>query len=497
MRRPATSSSRPHPIARIALVACLLLALIGATAGPAAAAPGKGESKAKPTRLDLDGDGRPNARDRDVDGDGRMNGSDRDVDGDRRMNGRDLNVDGDRNRNAADRDVDGDFRRNVADSDLDGDRLANDYDHDIDGDRTLNAFDADSDASGDPLIETAAATQAPADFVGLVSDDAFWGTNSDPGRSKTMAGIAATGAKTLRQGFFWSIIEPRPGEYDFWLHDGYMVAAAQANLRVLPILFDPPGFRSSRPASGAKRGTYPPASNAEFATFAAALVARYGPNGEFWRQHPELPQLPIRAWQVWNEPNIPQYWPGGPNPAAYAAMLRTVSHGIKAADPEARVITAGINESELGIKLVPFLRGMYRAGAKGSFDTLAIHPYAPASDLVSAQITRAVRQLRRAGDDARTLVTELGWATGGDSKRALVVGEAGQAALIRRTLTQLAKNRDRLRLDGVYYFNWRDVTAEAGSSDHWGLHTGLLREDGSAKPAMQALTNTTRAVTVG
>jgi hypothetical protein len=78
-----------------------------------------------------------------------------------------------------------------------------------------------------------------------------------------------------------------------------------------------------------------------------------------------------------------------------------------------------------------------------------------------------------------------------------VVSEEGQAALIRRTFTQLARYRGRLRLDGVFYFNWRDVTAPAGASDHWGLHTGLLREDGSPKPAMQALTNVTWSLTSG
>ena len=299
-----------------------------------------------------------------------------------------------------------------------------------------------------------------------------------------MAGIAGTGAQVLRQSFYWSLIEPEPGRYEYSLYDMYMTAAARANLSVLPILYNPPAFRSARPASGARRGTYPPANYTDFAVFAAALVRRYGPGGEFWRQHPELPQLPIRSWQVWNEPNIPVYWPGGPNPAEYASMLRTVGEGIKAVDPGARVITAGLNDSELGIKLVPFLRGMYRAGAKGSFDVLALHPYAPGSDLVTAQIDRAVRELRRNGDSAHTIVTELGWATGSPSKRALVVSEAGQAALIRRTLTQLARYRAQLRLDGVFYFNWRDV-GRAGiegplGPPHRSAARGRLRQ---ARPA--------------
>jgi hypothetical protein len=456
--RPLRQPSVPRAIAAIVLAWCLLAALAGASTADAKKHSKAKHTKVKISRFDLDGDGV--------------------------RNGRDRNVDGDRKRNVVDPDVDGDGRRN-------------DYDHDIDADRVLNAFDADSDASGDPFRASAASTQAPPGFVGLISDDALWGTDADPTRRGNMAAIAGTGARVLRASFHWSVIEQQPGRYDFWIYDGYVAAAANAHLTVLPVLFDPPAFRSARPLSGARRGTYPPANYADFAFFAAALVRRYGPGGEFWRLHPELPQMPIRSWQVWNEPNNPVYWPSGPNPAQYAAMLRTVGYGIKAVDPGARVITAGLNEAEVGMKLVPFLRGMYRAGAKGSFDALALHPYAPASDLVVAQVRRAVRELRRNGDGARTLVTELGWATGSPSRRALVVSEAGQAALVRRTIAALAGYRNRLRLDGVFYFNWRDVAPAPGTRDRWGLHTGLLRQDGSPKPALQAFTDITHAIGAG
>ena len=99
-----------------------------------------------------------------------------------------------------------------------------------------------------------------------------------------------------------------------------------------------------------------------------------------------------------------------------------------------------------------------------------------------------MRELRRARDDARVLVTELGWASGGPAGRAMVVGEQGQAALVRRTLPLLWRLRDRLRLDGLVYYDGRDAPADSGTRDQWGLHTGLLRADGSAKPALRAIT---------
>ena len=212
-------------------------------------------------------------------------------------------------------------------------------------------------------------------------------------------------------------------------------------------------------------------------------MRRYGPGGEFWQQHPELPQLPIRSWQVWNEPNIPVYWPSGPEPRRSTPRCCARSaQGIKAVDPGAKVVTAGLNESELGIKLVPFLEGMYRAGGEGKLRRAGAPPVrARLRPRHGADLSRAVRELRRNGDPARTLVTELGWATGSPSRRALVVSEAGQASLIRRHVTELARFRGRLRLDGIFYFNWRDVPPAPGSArplgpPHRPLPPGRLAE---------------------
>jgi hypothetical protein len=445
---------------------------------------------------DVGRDGVRNLQDENVEGDAIRNHRDRDVDGDGLRNRRDRDVDGDGLRNRRDRDVDGDGIQNRRDRDVDGDGLRNRRDDDIDGDRVWNPWDFDSDSSGDPRQKAATVlASAPPGFVGLVSDDAFWGTDADPARTATMGAIRGTGARVLRQVFSWALIEPTPGAYDFALHDGFVAAATRAGLGVLPILFDPPAFRSSRPPIGARHGTYPPASNAEFAAYARLLVERYGPGGAFWTEHPELPQAPIRSWQIWNEPNLPQYWPAGPDPAAYAAMLTAVAAAIRTVDPGARLVSAGLSDSELGIPATEFLRAMYDASAKGAFDAVAVHPYAPASDLVAQEVADVVRELRRAGDDARVLITELGWPTRGPGGGALVVSERAQAVLTARTLTQLARLRRPLRLDGVFYFNWRDAPPPPRSRDHWRLHTGLLRSDHSPKPAAAALTRAVRAIT--
>jgi len=217
------------------------------------------------------------------------------------------------------------------------------------------------------------------------------------------------------------------------------------------------------------------------------LVSRYGPGGSFWRLHPELPAVPIRAWQVWNEPSLPAYWPSGPDPAEYTRLLGVVGRAIKRVDPKADVVTAGIPDSRLGISFDNFVEGMYNAGARADFDTLAIHPYARDADGVAAAVEDARRIMNLHGDgSARIWVTELGWADAGP-RSSFTVGAAGQARRISSVLSTLVSLRYQAHLRGIVYFGWRDGAPYAPNfKDFWGLHTGLLDLSGRPKPALSA-----------
>jgi hypothetical protein len=258
--------------------------------------------------------------------------------------------------------------------------------------------------------------------------------------------------------------------------------ASVGGVRILPVLFGPPRWRSSRPRSGAARGTYPPASNQDFAAFARLLVARYGPGGELWSERPELPATPIVAWQIWNEPNIPVYWPSGPDAGEYVRMLQTVAAAIRDADPGAKIVSAALPDSALGVRYDTFLAGMYEAGALGSLDLVAINPYSRSAEGVYRILKRARDVIDRHGDDARLWVTEIGWASDGPESR-LNVGADQQAHLIGTVLPTLVHMSNPLRLKGVIYYAWQDALVYPGGRDFWGLHTGLLNLDGATKPA--------------
>ena len=330
----------------------------------------------------------------------------------------------------------------------------------------------------------------PADFIGLTAEDVSIG-DSDY-RATAWREQKEAGAGIVRITFDWTQIEPEADSYDFTAYDEEVAAAAENGMRVLPVLANPPRFWERRPAGSHRRGTYPPDPGA-MARFAAALVGRYGPDGTLFAERPELRRVPIRSWQIWNEPNLPVYWLPRPNPRRYVGLLRTVGSAIHAADPRAEVVSAGLPESRSGMSFARFVKGMYRAGGRGAFDTFAVHPYARTERGVVGAVRLARKLARRHGDRRRRVwVTEIGWSSSGP-RSPFKAGPRGQAKRIRATLKALARRRKRLRVRGVVYYNWRDYPFNvARGRDFFGLHTGLLRADGSRKFAYYAFAHTAR-----
>lgn len=344
------------------------------------------------------------------------------------------------------------------------------------------------------LVAAPARASVPRDFVGIVSDDVFAGA---PGyRDSTLSAQQGAGIGIIRQTFDWSQIERSRGRYDFSVYDAYVAAAASHGIKVLPVLFNPPSFRSSKPKRHAKPGTYFPAHYSDLGTFGAAVARRYGPNGSFWTQRPDVPKVPITAYQVWNEPNLPAYSPPKPDARKYVALLKATARGIRAAYSGAEIVTAGLPDSKLSQPNVyAFITAMYQAGARGSFNTLAVNPYAPTSGSLISKLKKVRGIMRRFHDSGASLwVTEMGWSDNGP-RYFLRVGAAGQASRIKQSIPALARARGSLKLRGFFYYSWRDGRPYAPRfQDFWGLHTGLLNLNGSAKPAFAAFKSAVAAV---
>ncbi len=187
---------------------------------------------------------------------------------------------------------------------------------------------------------------APRNFYGTNWDREI-ATAPDGVQDEAFQRMRTTGVETVRTSFRWDLAQPTEGgAFDHSITDAVVARASQRRLRVLPIVIVAPRWARIGDDTFA-----PPRDRSEYAAYLTALVGRYGPTGTFWSENPELPRLPIRAWQIWNEPHLPFQWSVGPGvdwAKGYARLLRGASRAIDDADAGAQVVLAGLsNDSPL------------------------------------------------------------------------------------------------------------------------------------------------------
>ena len=312
-----------------------------------------------------------------------------------------------------------------------------------------------------------------------------------------MRQLASGGARVLRFSLSWRAVQPDADEPYEWRGIDYLVlAAAENGIELLPKVVGSPRFaawdefRAPIDSSTARL---------RWQAFVAAAVRRYGTTGpgSFWHAArnclphsicaPDLPVRPMRAWQVWNEPNMKLFWEPRPNVAEYALLLRLTEEAIHGVDPGADVLIGGLTPGggRYGPPGTEFLADLYAStpGAAGLFDSVALHPYAehPAEVIDNVEAIRAV--MDQHGDPGGGIsVTEVGWATGGPSDSYLVVSLEEQAERLGVVMDTLSKRRARYGIRAVMPYTDHDFAYD-GSSCQWCPYAGLMTSDGGAKPA--------------
>jgi hypothetical protein len=307
--------------------------------------------------------------------------------------------------------------------------------------------------------------------------------------------MASSGVETVRTVFDWSEAQPqgRGSAFRFERTDGIVRRAALRNLEVLPIVFYAPKWaRAYR-----SRFTSPPEKRSDYVTYLAALVERYGPEGTFWSEHPELPKRPLREWQIWNEPHLPSYWDAPENgpfgyARAYPLLLRASYDIVKSLDPGAKVVMAGITQ-----RAWEEIEVLYQRGIKGYFDVAALQIF-PQTIKRAIKATRFFRDaLRRRGDGRKPIyLTEITWPASKGRTEGIKYQRqetpSGMATKLSQMYSAMVTRRRALGVGRVFWYTWSSPYGRGGSIFNY---AGLQRFDDDgfvAQPALDAYQSSAR-----
>jgi hypothetical protein len=339
----------------------------------------------------------------------------------------------------------------------------------------------------------AAKRKVPRGWLGTTADGPF-----DP-RSREWNRMDRAGVESVRTAFHWARLQPYPSAdavppqlasrfgdvagvpTDFTSTDTIVKAAARRRMDLLPVVEWTPDWAAALPGDVKS----PPARPEDVSRIFSTLVGRYGPNGTLWQEHPKLPRRPIRTWQVYNEPNLKGYWSIQPFAQSYVATLRAAEQGIHSADTAATVVLAGLTNMSWTA-----LDAIYAAGAIGSFDAVAIHPYTERPDDV-VRILRYARDVTvRYGDgEVPIWVTEFGSpAAAGKFPRVppwAAFTEAGQARSLGQVLRRFVAARKELRIGRVFWYTWLSIEGRGRVFDYSGLRR-IRRGQKVNTPALSA-----------
>lgn len=332
----------------------------------------------------------------------------------------------------------------------------------------------------------------------------FWGAVPQSGLTdEQFQRLSRGGVESTRMPISWEHVQPtQGGSFDWKGVDDQVEAASKAGIKVLPFLTGAPAWavpRATVPQSGGlKAPAHLPVSGAGRAgwiAFLTASVARYGPNGSFWNEHPGVPKIPLRKWQIWNEPNF-KYFVARPNPAEYGKLVKVSYNTLKAADPGAQVILAGLFSRPKGSRdartgkhkslnwyASDFVERMYKTtpGVKSKFNGVALHPYTIfAKELpeVSEELRKVLQANRDGGKGL--WVTELSWSSQPKTGSNLFgKGLSGQARELRKAFSILRGKQAKWKLKSVFWFSVDDVAGACNFCNG----SGLFGEGFEPKPS--------------
>ncbi|MFN8124044.1 MAG: hypothetical protein U0237_16660 [Thermoleophilia bacterium] len=372
------------------------------------------------------------------------------------------------------------------------------------------------------LAAAAALTVIPASGMGAIAalqDDRLAATPlaDIPAR---LDAAKATGVRVARVDLFWNEIaptqpanptDPNDPAYDWRTSDAKIQGYLDRGITVLVSVYSSPTWATGGlKADDSQYNPFAPAAGT-YGPFMQAVATRY--SGSFTPAGRSTPLGRVRLIEVWNEPGIEEFLrnaDGSSQVPTYLRLLREAYPAVKAGNPSAIVI-AGVasprsSDGDGNVGSRTWLRRIAGAPLSVKFDAYSQHVYpaaAPISrtrafpswnsmnEIFATLDARRAREIRAArGAKRRALIrkpkmklyiTEAGYTTATTPFRTVKVSDAQQATYMRQIFNH-PQVRNQKRISAIFWFNYQDNPNWPG---------GIIREDGSQKPAYSVFTSLT------
>lgn len=292
------------------------------------------------------------------------------------------------------------------------------------------------------------------------------------------------GAAHDRVTFDWFRFQPSPSGLDnsiIQAYDDLLKDAAATNIDTLGVLLGAPAW--------AEDPAYPrcPDGNPDHCRSFYYMPRNLNlpwddPNnywGRFVNQIVSRYKNRVHAWEIWNEPNLDEFW--YKPPAEYARLLQVAWQAAKAADPNAIIVLGGIYRGEKIERIDAIfktLRAIDPAGANSFFhDVIGFHLYdgGHCSVFDEIQYLRTFFWRPNVGDKP-LWITESGI-------RVRETPDAGYATPAESASFFITNYAYALASGAQRYYYFRAIDDNPNAGDLW----GLLKNDGAARPSLTAM----------
>lgn len=309
-----------------------------------------------------------------------------------------------------------------------------------------------------------------------LSEDYQEDRTTDTDLREDMRRLRDAGTDRLRFALAWDGTHTGPGEFDFSFWDRLVSVAEDYDVDLIPYLGYTPRWLADGPDTG--YWTRPPENYEQFGQFVERTARRY--RGR------------IHSWEIWNEPDNPDYWTG--SDTEFARLVKVASKALDRVEGDKTLVLGGIAWD------VGFLRRQFRRhDVERWVDVVNAHAYYETWH--SAPLERLPRYLNRIqsvidrhGDGEELWMAEVGYSNYrneagrvSDVYRSLYEYEHTewhQAVYLFRTMTLLQTQED---VELVAWYRLNDLPSdEPVIGDENNRYLGIYGEEGEPKPSRDA-----------